>query len=232
MNRRLLQEIGELQRNPPLNITAGPIDENNIFHLQAMIFGPTDSPYAGGMFKLDINVPEKYPFRPPSIKFITKIYHVNISMNGDICLDILKHNWSPVLKLEAVLLSILSLLTDPNPNDPLNASAAEVYRNDPQVYNHMAESYTVQYAMGYAENETEIRLPPSPPDVDLLVAGSTIRIPTISGSLPRGYIQLPSLRRRPTLVGFRSRAYVDEQEIVHNLPAYSSDSDSDISDMT
>lgn len=178
MNRRLLQEIRELRMNPPDNITAGPISEDNINEIEAMIFGPSDSPYAGGMFKLSINVPDKYPFRPPTVKFTTKIYHVNISMSGDICLDILKHNWSPVLKIETVLLSILSLLTDPNPNDPLNSSAAEVYRNDPTIYNSVAENYTVKYAMGYSEPEetvvvnsplsyfNRIRLPYSDSDSD------------------------------------------------------------------
>jgi len=77
--------------------------------------GPEGSPYAGGVFFLKIQFPQDYPFKPPKVTFRTRIYHCNINSQGAICLDILKDNWSPALTTSKVLLSICSLLTDPNP---------------------------------------------------------------------------------------------------------------------
>lgn len=95
--------------------------------------GPSNSPYAGGVFFLDIHFSQDYPFKPPKITFRTKIYHCNISSAGAICLDILKDNWSPALTISKVLLSICSLLTDANPNDPLVANIAQQYLHDRSV---------------------------------------------------------------------------------------------------
>jgi len=78
--------------------------------------GPEGSPYAGGIYFLKINFPEEYPFKPPKIVFRTRVYHCNINARGEICLDVLKDNWSPALTISKVLLSICSLLTDPNPS--------------------------------------------------------------------------------------------------------------------
>jgi ubiquitin-protein ligase len=96
--------------------------------------GPSNSPYAGGVFFLDIHFSQDYPFKPPKITFRTKIYHCNISSAGAICLDILKDNWSPALTISKVLLSICSLLTDANPNDPLVANIAQQYLHDRSVH--------------------------------------------------------------------------------------------------
>jgi ubiquitin-conjugating enzyme E2 D/E len=128
------------------NISANPIDENNITIWNATIIGPINSPYSGGKFKLLINIPTDYPFKPPSIKFITKIYHPNISSTGIICLDILKGQWSPSLNIYKVLLSILSLLTDPNPNDPLEPEIASQYKHNKEDFFQIAKEYTMKYA--------------------------------------------------------------------------------------
>ena len=82
-----------------------------------LILGPSGSPYAGGVFFLDIHFPADYPFKPPKVAFKTRIYHCNINSNGQICLDILKDQWSPALTVSKVLLSVCSLLTDPNPRE-------------------------------------------------------------------------------------------------------------------
>ena len=81
------------------------------------IIQSTGSPYAGGVYFLDIHFPPDYPFKPPKLTFRTRIYHCNINSNGQICLDILKDQWSPALTISKVLLSICSLLTDANPSE-------------------------------------------------------------------------------------------------------------------
>lgn len=109
--------------------------------------GPPDSPYAGGVFFLSIQFPTDYPFKAPKISFTTKIYHPNINSNGNICLDILKDQWSPALTISKVLLSICSLLTDPNPDDPLVPEIANVYKTDVAKYEGTAREWTKKYAV-------------------------------------------------------------------------------------
>ena len=104
---------------------AGLVAED-MFHWQATIMGPGESPYQGGVFFLNIHFPTDYPFKPPKLTFTTRIYHPNINSNGSICLDILKDQWSPALTISKVLLSISSLLTDANPDDPLVPEIANI----------------------------------------------------------------------------------------------------------
>ncbi len=146
--RRLQREYSEIQQDPPANCTAGPVSENDFFNWEAMIFGPSDSPYTGGVFHLAIRFPSDYPFKPPIITFKTKIYHPNINAAGGICLDILKNQWSPALTISKVLLSILSLLTDANPNDALVPEIAEINRRDRAAYDARAREWTQMYAQG------------------------------------------------------------------------------------
>ncbi|KAI5094669.1 ubiquitin-conjugating enzyme E2 D4 [Silurus meridionalis] len=118
-----------------------------LFHWQATIMGPNDSPYQGGVFFLTIHFPTDYPFKPPKVAFTTKIYHPNINSNGSICLDILRSQWSPALTVSKVLLSICSLLCDPNPDDPLVPEIAHTYKADREKYNRLAREWTQKYAM-------------------------------------------------------------------------------------
>ena len=127
--KRIQKELIELNDEPPSNCSAGPVDDD-LFKWNATILGPEDSPYQGGIFSLNINFPADYPFKPPKINFETKIYHCNINSNGAICLDILKDNWSPALTIPKVLLSISSLLTDPNPDDPLVPNIASLLKTN------------------------------------------------------------------------------------------------------
>ncbi|EFN71567.1 Ubiquitin-conjugating enzyme E2-17 kDa [Camponotus floridanus] len=106
-----------------------------------------DSPYQGGVFFLTIHFPTDYPFKPPKVAFTTRIYHPNINSNGSICLDILRSQWSPALTISKVLLSICSLLCDPNPDDPLVPEIARIYKTDREKYNELAREWTRKYAM-------------------------------------------------------------------------------------
>lgn len=144
-SKRIMNELEEIKKDPPSNCNAGPIGDN-LYNWVGTIIGPSDSPYSGGLFKLDITFPINYPFKPPKVKFTTPIYHPNINRNGNICLDTLTSNWSPALTIIKVLLSISSLLTDPNPDDPLDKNIAELYLNDYQKFKQNARNHTIRYA--------------------------------------------------------------------------------------
>ncbi|KAG5518150.1 hypothetical protein PMAC_003336 [Pneumocystis sp. 'macacae'] len=139
--KRINKELGDLAKDPPSSCSAGPIGDD-LFHWQATILGPSDSPYSGGVFFLAIHFPTDYPFKPPKVNFTTRIYHPNINSNGSICLDILRDQWSPALTISKVLLSICSMLTDPNPDDPLVPEIAHVYKSDRVRYEATAKEWT------------------------------------------------------------------------------------------
>ncbi|CAB5313892.1 unnamed protein product [Rhizophagus irregularis] len=138
-----------LLNDPPPGISGNPV-EDDLFHWKAIIIGPPDSPYEGGVFHLDIHFTEDFPFKPPRVRFITKIYHPNIDSNGHIDLDILKYNWSPALSTSNLLLSICSFLTDPNP-DCGSTEISNLYKNDRHRYEAIVRKWTRKYASGDSE---------------------------------------------------------------------------------
>ena len=146
--KRILKELSDIRKDPPSNCSAGPVKEDDIYVWTASIMGPTDSPYQGGIFFLTISFPTDYPFKPPKLTFTTKIYHPNINSSGGICLDILKDQWSPALTVSKVLLSVCSLLTDPNPKDPLVPDIAQLYMTDKAEYEATARAWTQKHAQG------------------------------------------------------------------------------------
>ena len=141
--KRLNKELKEIQFEKMFETE---IIEDNIFNWESIIIGPEKTPYENGVFKLSINFSDTYPFKPPKVKFLTKIYHPNINKYGSICLDILNKNWSPALTISKLLLSISSLLSDPNPADPLDVKAAELYLNNREEFNKTARSYVVRFS--------------------------------------------------------------------------------------
>ena len=143
--QRIKKELNDMTEDPPSHCSAGPEDDD-LYHWSATIMGPHKSPYEGGVFFLNIDFPKEYPFKPPKVTFKTKVYHCNINSNGGICLDILKDNWSPALTISKVLLSICSLLTDPNPADPLEARIAQEYMKDREKHDQTAKEWTLKYA--------------------------------------------------------------------------------------
>jgi ubiquitin-conjugating enzyme E2 D/E len=98
------------------------------------IEGPCNTPYENGLFNIEIEFTSNYPYEAPNVNFITYIYHPNINDKGQICLDILKDQWSPILTISKILLSIISLLSEPNPYDPLNIDIANIYLNDYDLF--------------------------------------------------------------------------------------------------
>lgn len=120
---------------------------DNMFHWKATIFGPKDSLYEGYQFEVDIVLPNDYPTSAPQIKFITPIKHFNVhDTSGNICMDILKNKWSPALNMQKILISLISLLNDPNPEDPLNGNLADVYRKNVKAYEKIVRDSCEKYA--------------------------------------------------------------------------------------
>lgn len=143
--KRIQKELADIQKDPPCNCSASP-KEDNIYEWEAFIVGPDHTPYARGMFLLDITFPADYPIRAPIVQFRTKIYHCNINECGTICLDILQHKWTPALTIGKVLMCISSLLEDPNPDSPLNGNAAQMYKNDRAAHDEEARAWTRRYS--------------------------------------------------------------------------------------
>ncbi|PVU99867.1 hypothetical protein BB559_000341 [Furculomyces boomerangus] len=143
--KRIQKELAEISLDPPSNCSAGPKGDN-LYEWVSTIMGPSDSPYSSGVFFLDIKFPVDYPFKPPKVSFRTRIYHCNINSQGQICLDILKDNWSPALTISKILLSICSLLTDANPHDPLVGAIAQQYLQNREEHDKIAREWTKRYA--------------------------------------------------------------------------------------
>lgn len=143
--QRLRKEYDQMQNDYTPNLSAAPVNDD-LYQWEAIILGPTETPYEGGIFKLNISILLDYPFKPPIVTFKTKIYHPNINSEGSICLDILKTGWSPALTISKILLSICSLLSDPNPNDPLVPEIAELFKSNKEVYIQTAKNWTAIHA--------------------------------------------------------------------------------------
>ncbi len=113
---------------------SGAPGDNNIMLWNAVIFGPHDTPFEDGTFKLTIEFNEEYPNKPPKVRFISQMFHPNVYGDGGICLDILQNRWSPTYDVSAILTSIQSLLDEPNPNSPANSEAAQLYEENRREY--------------------------------------------------------------------------------------------------
>ncbi len=146
--KRLAINFNDLQKNPPVLCYAEPKNpEESMTHWTGYIDGPQDSPYAGGRFKLIMDFPAYFPFKPPTVQFITPIFHPNISDKGEICLDLLHSQWSPALSVRDLLISLCSLLTDANPDHGLNKEALKLYRSDRTQYDETVREWTRKYAI-------------------------------------------------------------------------------------
>ncbi|MCJ1309615.1 Ubiquitin-conjugating enzyme E2 11 [Agyrium rufum] len=130
VTKRLQSELLSLMMSSPPTISAFP-SETSLTTWSATIQGPDSTPYEGLNFKLRFEFPSNYPYAPPTVLFRTPIYHPNVDFSGRICLDILKDKWSAVLNVLGVLLSLQSLLGEPNNASPLNGEAAELWDKNP-----------------------------------------------------------------------------------------------------
>lgn len=143
---QLRNDIRSLDIEATEGIDAVPLD-NQLSHWQASILGPPGSPYEGGKFFLYIIIPYSYPMLPPTVRFLTKIIHPNVSRHGDVGIDIIQHNWSLILTISKLLLSVQSLLTDPFTEICMEPELGRMYDNERVKFEALARRWTWKYAM-------------------------------------------------------------------------------------
>ncbi|OAA65632.1 ubiquitin conjugating enzyme [Niveomyces insectorum RCEF 264] len=147
-DRRIAKELRDIELDKDKSgVYACSVDGTSLDHLTGSFPAPPDTPYAGGTYKVDIEIPTQYPFKSPMIKFETRIWHPNISsQTGAICLDTLGPGWSPVGTIKMALLSLRMLLESPNPKDPQDAQVAKMQMEDPEYFEIVAHDWAVRYA--------------------------------------------------------------------------------------
>ena len=146
VRKRIKRELDEFNKNPPEDWSGGPKSEDDLFNWLLILSGTDNSPYQCGRFYLSVNFPTDYPFKPPKCIFTTRIYHPNINSNGTIAVDILAGRWNPALTIDKLLISIQSLLTDPNPDGCLVPEIGIVYKTNRELYDATAKEWTKKYA--------------------------------------------------------------------------------------
>lgn len=147
--QRIQREMNEVQKSDEVqkNLISIELMNGSLVDLRGRISGPPDTPYEGGVFLLDIKIPETYPFNPPKVKFITRVWHPNISSaTGAICLDILKDQWAAAMTIRTVLLSLQALLAAAEPDDPQDAVVAKQYKENSDLFRRTAKHWTEVYA--------------------------------------------------------------------------------------
>lgn len=139
----LKRQLQELTKKPVEGFSAGLVDDDNLFIWEVMVMGPTDSFYEGGFFKAHLMFPSEYPQKPPKMKFISEFWHPNVAKDGDVCISILhepgedkfgyeraEERWLPIHTVETILLSVISMINEPNDESPANVDAAKEWRNE------------------------------------------------------------------------------------------------------
>jgi len=145
-SRRLAKELADLRDSDLKSFKNIIVDEQNILSWQGLIV-PDNVPYNKGAFKIEINYPAEYPFKPPKINFKTKIYHPNIDEKGQVCLPIINaDNWKPATKTDQVIQALLALINDPEPEHPLRGDLAEEFSKDKKKFIKNAEEFTKKHA--------------------------------------------------------------------------------------
>ncbi|KAI9095886.1 putative UBC5-E2 ubiquitin-conjugating enzyme [Phlyctochytrium arcticum] len=144
--RRIQREMADLAKTPIPNATASPKDESTIMNWTGRLVAPEESAYKGGVFKITIDFPTDYPFKPPTVKFVTKIYHPNVDDDGSICLVLLKSEvWKPSTKLVDILTALVDLLQNPVPEDALQSSIAQIYNTDEAKFKKTVKEWIKKY---------------------------------------------------------------------------------------
>ncbi|XP_066264415.1 ubiquitin-conjugating enzyme E2 G2 [Branchiostoma lanceolatum] len=149
--KRLMAEYKQLTLNPPEGIVAGPVNEENFFEWESLILGPEGTCFEGGVFQARLTFPSDYPLSPPKMKFTSEMFHPNIYPDGRVCISILhapgddpmgyessSERWSPVQSVEKILLSVVSMLAEPNDESGANVDASKMWREDREQFDQIA----------------------------------------------------------------------------------------------
>eukprot|EP00051_Salpingoeca_urceolata_P027646 m.482542 g.482542 ORF g.482542 m.482542 type:complete len:165 (+) comp22573_c0_seq1:177-671(+) len=155
--KRLVAEYKELMRAAPEGILAGPKSEDNFLEWEAVVVGPEGCPYEFGVFTAELKFAKDYPLSPPTMRFTSPLFHPNIYPDGRVCISILhapgddpvgyeksSERWSPVQSVEKILLSVVSMLAEPNDESPANVDAAKMFRENRERYNAKAHEIVRQ----------------------------------------------------------------------------------------
>lgn len=147
--RRMDTDVMKLYEKHEVTLVGDSLNE-----FVVKFFGPKDTPYETGVWRIKVELPDKYPFKSPSIGFMNKIYHPNIDFaSGSVCLDVINQTWTPLYDLSNVFDSFIpQLLSYPNPTDPLNGDAASLYLHKPEDYKNKVLDYVKKYASEDALN--------------------------------------------------------------------------------
>uniref|UniRef100_A0A060TCN2 E2 ubiquitin-conjugating enzyme n=1 Tax=Blastobotrys adeninivorans TaxID=409370 RepID=A0A060TCN2_BLAAD len=137
VTKRLQSELMQLMMSSTPGISAFPESDSNLLLWTGTIEGPKATYYEGLKFKISLSFPPNYPYSAPTIKFTSPMWHPNVDMSGNICLDILKEKWSAVYNVQTILLSLQSLLEEANNKSPLNAQAAALWDKNPQEFKRL-----------------------------------------------------------------------------------------------
>ena len=154
----LKKQFKDLNTSGDLGISVGLVDENDFYNWSVVIFGPPDTIFESGFFKALLSFPEDYPNSPPKMVFTSKMFHPNIYPDGRVCISILhppgkdafneqekmEEKWRPSLGAEEILLSVISILNDPNCDSPANIDAAVMLRNNPEEYKNTVRALVYQ----------------------------------------------------------------------------------------
>ncbi|EYC46264.1 hypothetical protein Aduo_009275 [Ancylostoma duodenale] len=145
-SRRLQKELSDLKSCGVKAYESVEYDESNFLHWTVLLV-PDKEPYNKGAFKVNIDFPADYPFKPPKLTLATKIYHPNIDDKGRICLPIVDpNNWKPATRTEQVMMALLALIQEPEPDHALRADLAEEFNKDRKKFNKTAEEFTKKHA--------------------------------------------------------------------------------------
>jgi ubiquitin-protein ligase len=149
--KRISKEYAELTASPPENFTVALPPSQSLHTMHIVHSPPAPSPFHPGTYALVLSLPTTYPFKPPTLRFATRVYHPNVTNDeaGAVCLAALKaENWKPSTKITQVLEAVAALMQEPVPDDPLEETIADEYRNDRAKWERNAKSYVEKYAMG------------------------------------------------------------------------------------
>lgn len=144
--KRIVRELQDFSKDPPANCSAGP-KADDLFQWYATLMGPSGSPYEEGIYSLSVRFPPDYPGSPPVVTFDTPVWHPNIGKEGEVGLDILGENWSPALTLAKVMLSISSLLAEPDARDALREDVARELLGNRMAFDRKAREWKRRFAM-------------------------------------------------------------------------------------